>query len=131
MLLDALLADFNALVNDNDHIDVHWWPHTRQMLVKRNNRVDGPATPLPRMRAWFEDELLANGALAAAITACGRAAPRSVPALNRLTTRALPRRTYSDAAHRVLTSTRRFGFVETEWALPRKLWCPLCASSTL
>lgn len=123
MLLDALLADFDALVHNNDHIDVHWWPHTRQTLVKRNNRVDGPATPLPRMRAWFEDELLANGALAA-ITACGRAAPRSVPALNRLTTWALPRRTYSDVAHRVLTSTRRFGFVETEWALPREAVVP-------
>jgi L-gulono-1,4-lactone dehydrogenase len=123
MPLDALLTDLDALAEGNDHVDVYWWPHTRQTLVKRNNRVAGPATPLPRVRSWLEDEVLANGALAA-ITATGQAAPRIVPALNRLTTRALPRRTYSDVAHRVLTSTRRVGFVETEWALPREAVVP-------
>jgi L-gulono-1,4-lactone dehydrogenase len=123
MGLDALHGEFDAIVAENDHVDIHWWPHTRQSLVKRNNRVDGSPRPLSRQRAWIEDELLANGALGV-VTAAGQAAPRAIPALARLTTSALPRRTYCDVAHRVLTSTRRVRFVETEWALPRAAVLP-------
>jgi L-gulonolactone oxidase len=123
MPLGRLFEEFDRLVEDNDHVDAHWWPHTERTLLKRNNRIDGPAHPLSRTRSWVEDEVLANGVLGA-LTRAGRAAPRFVPALSRLTTQALPRRTYSDVAHRVLTSSRRVRFVETEWALPRTAAVP-------
>jgi L-gulono-1,4-lactone dehydrogenase len=123
MPLTTLLAEFDELSGVNDHLDVYWWPHTEQTLLKRNNRVEGPARPLSAVRCWLDDEVMANGALAV-LTHAGRAAPRFVPALNRLTTRAVPRRTYSDVAHRVFTSSRRVRFVETEWALPRGTLVP-------
>lgn len=123
MGLEELLGGFDAMVEENDHVDIHWWPHTRQSLVKLNNRVDGSPRPLSRQRTWIEDELLANGVLGV-ITAAGQAAPRAIPPLARLTTRALPRRTYCDVAHRVLTSARRVRFIETEWALPRAAVLP-------
>jgi L-gulono-1,4-lactone dehydrogenase len=118
MPLTTLLAEFDELSEVNDHLDVYWWPHTEQALVKRCNRVDGPARPLSAARSWLDDDVMANGALAV-LTRAGRSAPRFVPALNRLTTRVLPRRTYCDVPHRVLTSSRRVRFVETEWAVPR------------
>ena len=42
-----------------------------------------------------------------------------MPALNRLASRSLAPRTYTDAAPRVFTSPRRVRFVEMEYAVPR------------
>jgi L-gulono-1,4-lactone dehydrogenase len=45
--------------------------------------------------------------------------PRAIPRLNRLASRALTSRSYSDASHRVFTAPRRVVFREMEYALPR------------
>ncbi|HWH29845.1 MAG TPA: D-arabinono-1,4-lactone oxidase [Mycobacteriales bacterium] len=117
--LDAVLEGFEDLVAAHDHAEFYWWPHTSTALVKRNDRVDGPRRPLPRLRAVLDDEMLSNGAFSLT-RRLGRAMPRSVPALNRLAARALTARTYTDEAHRVFVSRRRVHFRETEWAVPRE-----------
>ena len=115
---EALLGEFDAIVEDNDHVDVHWWTHpadtAQAQQPHRRFRLDHSRAPGrgSRMRCW-------PTACSGSLPRAGQAAPRFVPALSRLTTQALPRRTYSDVAHRVLTSSRRVRFVETEWALPR------------
>jgi FAD-linked oxidoreductase len=119
MPLDRVLADFDGLVRENEHFEFYWFPHTGRCLTKRNNRTDGPARPLPRLRGWVDDELLANGAFRLVCEA-GRAVPAAVPGLARLAVRALAPRTYTDIAHRVFTSPRRVRFVEMEYALPRE-----------
>ena len=116
--LDAVLDGFEEMVAAHDHAELYWWPHTSTALVKRNDRVDGPAQPLSRLRSVVDDELLSNGAFGLT-QRLGRAVPRTVPVLNRVAARALSPRTYTDAAHRVFVSRRRVRFRETEWAVPR------------
>lgn len=49
----------------------------------------------------------------------GRAAPATVPAIARISSRALSARTYTDIPYKVFTSPRRVRFVEMEYAVPR------------
>ena len=118
--LPELLADFADLMSGTDHVEFYWFPHTDRCATKRNTRV--PLTevaPLPRRRALWEDEVVANGAFAAVI-ATGRAVPPLVPPLARLSARALSARTFTDSAHRVFVSRRRVRFREMEYAVPRE-----------
>lgn len=117
--LDDVLDGFEELVAAHDHAEFYWFPHTRTALVKRNDRVAGPAEPLSRRRRLIEDEVLSNG-LFSATCRLGRRVPAAVPTLNRLVSRALGARTYVDAAPSVFTSARRVRFRETEWAVPRE-----------
>ena len=117
--LDGVLGGFDELVAAHDHAEFYWFPHTDLALVKRNDRVDGPAQPLSRARRLLDDEVLSNG-LFGATCRLGRRIPSAVPVLNRVAARALGARTYVDAAPAVFTSARRVRFRETEWAVPRE-----------
>ncbi|GAA2399143.1 D-arabinono-1,4-lactone oxidase [Streptomyces glaucosporus] len=118
MRLDAVLADFDRLVRDNEHFEFYWFPHTDRCVTKRNNRSAGPAEPLPRLSGWLTDEFLSNGVFQAACS-LGRTVPAAVPGIARIAGRALSARTYTDIPYRVFTSPRRVRFVEMEYALPR------------
>ena len=37
--LDEVLAELDEHVDGNDHFEFYWFPHTRRVLTKRNNRV--------------------------------------------------------------------------------------------
>jgi FAD-linked oxidoreductase len=117
MRLDDVLADLDRHVAENQHFEFYWFPGTRTALTKRNNRATTPA-PLGRVRTLLEDEVLANGLFGVTCWAARRA-PRLVPSLNRLASRTMAPRTYTDAAPRVFTSPRRVRFVEMEYAIPR------------
>ena len=114
-----VVDEFDALADGNEHFEAYWFPHTDRMLTKRNNRTD-EAHPLSRLRAYVDDELLANTAFGV-VNRVGDLVPRAVPRLNRLSSRALSRRVYSDVSHRVLTSPRRVVFREMEYAVPREV----------
>ena len=118
MSLDTVLEEFDALAAGNEHFEFFWFPHTDQTLTKRNNRSAGPAKPLSRSRAWIDDEFLSNTVFAL-LNRVGRAAPRFVPRLNRISSRALTARSYTDVSHAVFASRREVRFVEMEYALPR------------
>lgn len=123
MSWDEAVGSLDALVEENHHVDLHWFPHTDRLLTKRNNRLDAPVTearPLGRVRGFVDDELLANGAFGALVAASNRR-PGVIPRMNQLTSRVLSARTYSDVAHRVLTSPRRVRFREMEYAVPREV----------
>jgi FAD-linked oxidoreductase len=123
MRFEAVLESFDQLWRDNDHFGFWWFPHTRGAAVKRYNRTAGPAAPLSRTRAWLEDEFL-SGTVFAGVCRVGRAAPRAIPAINRMAAKTLPARTYTDRSDKVFTSPRRFKFVEMEYALPRAAAVP-------
>jgi FAD-linked oxidoreductase len=115
------LDGFDERVAAHHHVDTYWFPHTDRVLTKTNDRLAADvaeAEPLPRWRAWWDDELLANTAFGALHVLTNRA-PATVPAVNRAATRLLSSRRYSDVAHRVFTSPRTVVFREMEYAVPR------------
>ncbi|WP_329137408.1 FAD-binding protein [Streptomyces sp. NBC_01476] len=119
MTFDRVTAEFEQLATENEHFEFYWFPHTGNCNTKRNNRSQGPAAPVPAVRGWIDDELLSNGVFQAAC-ALGRAAPAAIPAIARVSSRALSARTYTDIPYKVFTSPRRVRFVEMEYAVPRE-----------
>ncbi len=119
MTFDRVTADFEALHAENEHFEFYWFPHTGNCNTKRNNRSAGPAAPPGRISGWVEDELLSNGAFQVACSV-GRAVPAAIPAIARLSSRALSARTYTDIPYKVFTSPRRVRFMEMEYAVARE-----------
>ena len=120
MPLDEVLDGYHDLVAGNDHFEFFWFPHTEVALTKRNNRTDEPVAPLSRRRAWFEDVFLSNQVFGA-VCGLGATAPRLIPAINRLSARALSARAYTDIAPHVFISPRTVRFHEMEYAVPREV----------
>ncbi|MBC2868875.1 D-arabinono-1,4-lactone oxidase [Streptomyces mexicanus] len=118
MPLEKVLAEFDELWAENEHFEFYWFPHTGNTNTKRNNRSAGPENPVGRWAGWFEDEFLSNGVFQVA-NWVGRAVPATVPAIARISSRALSARTYTDIPYKVFTSPRRVRFVEMEYAVPR------------
>lgn len=118
--LAGLLEGFEEFMTSTDHVEFYWFPHTDRCLTKQNTRVplaEG-LTPLPRWRAVWDDEVLANGVFAGMVAA-GRRRPALIPRLAAVTAGGLGARTWTDASHRVFVSRRRVRFVEMEYAVPR------------
>ena len=116
--LEETLEGFDEWVAGHDHAELYWFPHTRRVLTKTNDRVPGPARPLGRARAWFDDELMSNRVFAG-LQRVVTAAPRLAPTVNQVAARALTAREYVDTSHRVFCSERRVRFHEMEYAVPR------------
>lgn len=115
---DRLVSEFDRLVEEHDHVDVHWFPRTDWALCKRNDRTLDAAEPLSAVRRYVDDELLANGVFGL-LNRVGNAVPRAVPRINRVAAHALSGRSYTDLAPRVLVAQRRVRFREMEYAVPR------------
>jgi L-gulono-1,4-lactone dehydrogenase len=118
MPLDRVLAEFDQLWAENEHFEFYWFPHTGSTNTKRNNRSAGPEQPVPQLQGWIEDEFLSNGVFQVAQWV-GRAVPGTIPAIARISSKALSSRTYTDIPYKVFTSPRRVRFVEMEYAVPR------------
>jgi len=118
--LTAALGDFVDLMTSTDHVEFYWFPHTDVTLLKCNTRVplEEGLSPLPRWRAVWDDEILANGAFAG-VVATGRRIPALIPPLARISANSVGARSWTDHAHRVFVSRRRVRFLEMEYAVPR------------
>ncbi|CAL9590640.1 L-gulono-1,4-lactone dehydrogenase [Nocardiopsis dassonvillei] len=117
MPLDEVLERLPELRSGNDHFEFYWFPHTGNTNTKRNNITEGPAQPLSRFREWLDDDFLSNTVFEGVNRVCRRF-PGTVPAVNRISSRALSARTYTDVSHKVFTSVRDVRFVEMEYAIP-------------
>jgi FAD-linked oxidoreductase len=118
MTWSAVMSHLDEFSEDNEHFEFYWFPHSEGCLVKRNNRTDGAARPLPRWRYLLDDELLSNSVFGLTCQ-LGRGVPAVIPVINSAAARALGSRTYTDAAYKVFTSPRRVRFKEEEYAIPR------------
>ena len=118
MPLADVLSGYDDLVGENDHFEFFWFPHTDVALTKRNNRTSDPVEPLSPTKAYVDDVLLSNH-LFQAVCSLGSAAPRLIPPVNRLSSKALSARTYTDVSHKVFISRRSVRFHEMEYAVPR------------
>jgi L-gulonolactone oxidase len=118
--LDAVLAELDAHVDGNDHFEFYWFPHTRGVLTKRNNRVlpDTELRPLGRVRHYVDDELISNK-LYEGINRLTTRRPALIPRANAIATRALSARDFIDRSYRVFASVRSVRFREMEYAVPR------------
>lgn len=119
MPFDRVLAEFDELCAENEHFEFYWFPHTGNTNTKRNNRSAGPERPVGRLAGWYEDEFLCNGVFQV-VNWVGQAVPAAIPAIARISSRALSARTYTDIPYKVYTSPRRVRFVEMEYAVPRE-----------
>lgn len=116
MRLDAVLADLDTHVRNNDHFEFFWVPHTGWALTKTNNRTTASLTPRPRWREIRDDYVMENFAFGAVCRA-GRRFPKATPRL----AKALPssgRVTYIDKSFRVFASPRLVKFTEMEYSIP-------------
>ena len=119
--LDDLLSDLESHVDDNDHFEFFWIPHTKWALTKRNNRTDKPV-PSPtlssRWKHWYSKSLMENYAFGA-LCEVGRRRPSLIP---RLAT-ALPssgQTSYVNDSFRIYASKRIVKFLEMEYSIPRE-----------
>ncbi|MFC7657117.1 D-arabinono-1,4-lactone oxidase [Pseudonocardia benzenivorans] len=111
-------ATFDRFTAAHDHAELYWFPHTRRLLTKRNDRADGPVRPLPGWRRRFDDEFLSNTVFGWTNQVCA-ARPSWIPRVNAVAARALGAREFTDRSYRVFATPRRVLFRETEYAVPR------------
>jgi len=119
-LLPELEGSLDTFMESADHVEFYWFPHTDRLLTKRNARIPLTAAqqPLPRWRAWLDDEFLSNKVFGALNWVASKA-PAIVPTLNSVSSRALSRRTYTAPSYAVFASSRKVRFKEMEIAFPR------------
>lgn len=117
--IDDVLADFSESVQQTDHFEFYWFPHTDSALTKHNRRIEGlgPASGPGSLRRFVDDELLSNR-MFGAICRVGAAVPAVVPAINKISGSALSGRTIVDSSAAVFTSDRNVRFREMEYAVP-------------
>ncbi|EFQ84686.1 FAD-linked oxidoreductase [Aeromicrobium marinum DSM 15272] len=121
MPLAEVMGRLDELVDDNDHFEFYWFPHTTKTSIKRNNRVaDGTERqPVGRLRHWWDDEFLSNTAFEGINRVLTRR-PGWIPRANALAASMLGAREYVDHSYEVFVSPRTVRFRESEFALPRE-----------
>lgn len=121
MALPDVLDQIDGLVDDNDHFEFYWFPHTEKALTKSNNRVaEGTERkPVGRFRHWLDDEFLSNTAFEGLNRVVAR--KRSwIPRVNTFAGSVLSAREYVDDSFNVFVSSRTVRFRESEFAMPRE-----------
>lgn len=114
---DELMDNWEELSRGVDHFESYWFPHTDRAMVKANTRLEPNGERRSRLKALIDDELIGNGAFAAAL-ALGRLIPGTIPTLNKFATSVISNNCYRSAAHDVFVSPRRVRFHEMEYAVP-------------
>jgi L-gulonolactone oxidase len=117
--LDDVLAEFDTLVDGNEHFEFFWFPHTEICATKTNNRTEAPLKIKTRYKAWRDDIVMANY-LFGAVCMAGKMAPSRIPQLARYVAGSLGKVHLVDRSDRVFASPRLVKFVEMEYAIPRE-----------
>ncbi|MET7399268.1 D-arabinono-1,4-lactone oxidase [Dactylosporangium sp. NPDC005572] len=112
-------SGLSSHVAENDHFEFYWFPYTDRVQMKRNNIVPASDRPLAGWRRWLDDDFLSNTVFGGACR-LGRTFPAVVPAVSRVSARALSARTYTAPSHEVFCTPRRVRFVEMEYGMPRE-----------
>ncbi|WP_353953425.1 D-arabinono-1,4-lactone oxidase [Knoellia sp. S7-12] len=123
--LEQTLDSIDELVAENDHFEFFWFPHTDTALTRRFQRLPA-TTPLNPMSKWsrvVDDRIVTNIAFEA-LNRVGTRIPALVPGINRLVTKAVSDREFTDVAHRVFASERNVKFREGEYFIPRDALVP-------
>ncbi|MGA9715382.1 MAG: D-arabinono-1,4-lactone oxidase [Aeromicrobium sp.] len=121
MALPEVLSRIDEMVEDNDHFEFYWFPHTEKTLTKRNNRVPAGTErdPVGRFRGWLDDRFLSN-TLFEGINRAVAHHPALIPRVNQISGSVIGAREYTDDSYRVFVSERSVRFRESEFAMPRE-----------
>jgi FAD-linked oxidoreductase len=114
--VDEVMENLNENVQQNEHFEFFWVPHTGWALTKRNNRTGQAPNPRPRWRE-FRDDIIYNNVLFGIVCRAGRVRP----SFARTLARAFPsagKVEYIDRSYRVFASPRLVRFYEMEYAIP-------------
>lgn len=117
MQVDNVLAELDELVENNDHFEFYWVPHTALALTKRNNRTTDPLEPQSRFRHYANKIALENYAFGA-LCRVGRRRPSMIPKLAKALA-ASGRTEFVDQSDKVFASTRLVKFYEMEYSIER------------
>ena len=117
--LGEVLDTFQERADASDHYEFFTFPYADSALVLERNRTDAPPRPRGRTAAYLNDIVLENWALEA-LSATGRALPRSIPALARLAARLASGSSSTDRSDRIFANERRVRFTEMEYGVPRE-----------
>jgi FAD-linked oxidoreductase len=120
--LDEILERFDEYAAA-EHVDIHWFPFTASVQVKRSRRTGEPRRPLPRTSVWFTD--IGENTGLELVQRITRAAPRYTAVANKVAAQLISHRDYVDTAASVLTRVRRLRWHEMEYALPRRVAVPV------
>src|SRR5579862_7472439 len=116
--LEEALESFDELADGNDHMEFYWMPHSRWVILKRNNRVEGPERPRSPLKEWYDDRFFQNTLFGL----LGRVQVRK-PEWVRPINRAIPKPSrvdYVQRSDRVFTTPRLVRFCEMEYGFPRR-----------
>jgi FAD-linked oxidoreductase len=115
---DAVVDEWMPRLQSADHFEFYVWPHTDTVLTKTNTRLpaDAPRKPVGAFGDWVDDRI--SNQLYEAMLKLGRARPKAIPAINRLSVKVTGDREFSDWSQEVFTSRRTVRFREMEYALP-------------
>jgi FAD-linked oxidoreductase len=116
---EEVFARFDELAAANDHFELFTFPYADNALVLERNRSGDPPRPRGALAAFLNDIVLENWALEA-LSATGRALPRTIPALSRLAGRLASGSRTVDRSDRVFANERRVRFTEMEYGVPRE-----------
>lgn len=115
---DEFVAEWDELVETNDHVDSYWFPHTDTCTAKLNNRTDLPVRRRTAWKEWRDEMVLTNGVFGASVKV-GKAAPKLVPGIMRQVANSIGKTEVVDRSDRVFCSRRLVRFVEMEYSIPR------------
>ena len=107
---------FDELVGGAEYAEAYWFPHTDRMLTKRNHRTLDDLAPLSRVRAYVDDELLANTAFGL-LNRVGNRVPAGHPAASTGSPRG-PCRPAPTPTSPTGCSPRRAGWSSGRWSTP-------------
>ncbi|HVT78074.1 MAG TPA: D-arabinono-1,4-lactone oxidase [Acidimicrobiales bacterium] len=116
--VDTVLEEIDARVDDNEHFEFFWVPHTGWALTKTNNRTTQSAGGQSRAK-FFKDKILMENIAFGAVTKLGRLRPSAIPRLSKL----IPssgRVEYVKPSYQVFASPRWVKFYEMEYSVPRQ-----------
>jgi L-gulono-1,4-lactone dehydrogenase len=116
---EEVLGRFAELAEAHDHFELFTFPYADSALVLERNRTAEPPRPRGRVAAYLNDVVLENWALEA-LSATGRALPRTIPALSRMAARLASGSRTVDRSDRVFVNDRRVRFTEMEYGIPRE-----------
>ena len=99
--LDETLANFDALVQDNDHFEFFWFPHTSTALTRRFERLPGDTGlhPMSKFTQYLDDRIVTNVGFEAMLR-FGTRFPKAVPGITRFVTKAVSDREFTDLGPR-------------------------------
>ena len=115
---EEFLAEWDGILETNDHVDCYWFPHTDTCTVKTSNRTDDPIRTRRGYKKW-KSEIWYGNLRHGANAALGRRRPEKIPELARGTVAGMHRTERVDLSYHVFCTARLVRFVEMDYAIPR------------